>query len=779
MEKQVKFSFKVDQYPDKLTKDLQTVLERIKSSQREIPKLASDWKRELAFARYEADLLNKKLEQQVRLLEQLKSRQIQQTSASLDREIEKRARIIEQTRRQLDEAHRVQRALETHVKVLESTRNRTLETLTTGFAQGGLFGLVRGLLSTGIGRLGAIGAIGWGLYKTYDWLQEKSQVAREYYLGGLELGRRANLPYDIATMIRMRGYGAGAYFTDKEVLDLAREIAQTTGRALLKTPEILGGVAGFTRREGLTFAEVAGILGGGVKGGFIRGEPDIKAYFDIYSNAMAKGLDLGFSKNERINQLLRLQQMSVLDGRDAKESFKRVVAEMLVLERTGLRAFAGERGIQALELSRAFLTPSARTTPAFATLAMQGVLPRDYLLRARERMIGTGIDRTLLGALLPRDYWAVLQEGTQYESLPVFRDLYQNLSRRYGRLAPTLMMQLYGVSDENRTQFLRLLSQTGKMSDEEFKKALQDLSKTPMEKLNESTLGLKAEMSKYYQGQSELNKSVLALKSIIDIEVSLRKLELSVTGKLTAEKMSKFSPEELKWALEAGIPGAEAEQKRRLGMLTLPELQKYKERGIWGAEEVYKDVIKRYSGYKLGDVSWNKIVDSVIRAESGYNPNAVSPKGAVGLMQLLPSTFEEEAKALGIRNPNIRDPQQNVMVGSAYLRKLIAKYGLVGGIAAYNMGAGRLESLMKKYGEGWLAYAPRETQTYVDRVLRYYSGGSDTSFRTQHSFDVTLKDETTAYDVDRQGLRKLLQEQMPNYVQSRRKTPDPRYRALQ
>jgi soluble lytic murein transglycosylase-like protein len=101
-------------------------------------------------------------------------------------------------------------------------------------------------------------------------------------------------------------------------------------------------------------------------------------------------------------------------------------------------------------------------------------------------------------------------------------------------------------------------------------------------------------------------------------------------------------------------------------------------------------------------------VHSVVSAESGYQANALSPKGAIGLMQLMPAT----AQAYGA-DPH--DPAQNVEAGAAYLRELLIKYDgdPRRALAAYNAGPGAVD----KYN-GVPPYA--ETQTYVERVLRKY-----------------------------------------------------------
>lgn len=103
------------------------------------------------------------------------------------------------------------------------------------------------------------------------------------------------------------------------------------------------------------------------------------------------------------------------------------------------------------------------------------------------------------------------------------------------------------------------------------------------------------------------------------------------------------------------------------------------------------------------------LIHAVISAESGYNPLARSPKGARGLMQLIPETAER----YGVKNP--LDPRQNIDGGTRYLKDLIGMFGndLRLAIAAYNAG----EGAVIRYGN---VPPYQETLAYVPKVLAYY-----------------------------------------------------------
>jgi soluble lytic murein transglycosylase len=127
------------------------------------------------------------------------------------------------------------------------------------------------------------------------------------------------------------------------------------------------------------------------------------------------------------------------------------------------------------------------------------------------------------------------------------------------------------------------------------------------------------------------------------------------------------------------------------------------------------------------------LVHAIIRQESRFKPNAISPAGAQGLMQLMPKTALQTAQKSKVRLGSLGDPNVNVPLGCAHLRDLLNKYkgSMILSIAAYNAGAKAVDSWLQKYGDprrmgvdliDWIETIPyAETRNYVQRVWENYA----------------------------------------------------------
>ena len=115
--------------------------------------------------------------------------------------------------------------------------------------------------------------------------------------------------------------------------------------------------------------------------------------------------------------------------------------------------------------------------------------------------------------------------------------------------------------------------------------------------------------------------------------------------------------------------------------------------------------------------------------ESGLNQNAVSSVGAIGIMQLLPSSFP------GV---NIQDATTNINTGVAYLSSLLAQFAgdYPSALAAYNWGPGNVNAAIAKYGGTWFANIPASVQNYVATIL--------TAAGTQYSASIPIDTSTPA-----------------------------------
>ncbi|MBZ9990947.1 lytic transglycosylase domain-containing protein [Mesorhizobium sp. BH1-1-5] len=109
-------------------------------------------------------------------------------------------------------------------------------------------------------------------------------------------------------------------------------------------------------------------------------------------------------------------------------------------------------------------------------------------------------------------------------------------------------------------------------------------------------------------------------------------------------------------------------------------------------------------------------IRAIMHLESARDPRAISRKGAVGLMQIMPGTWSE----LRLRHQLGRDPydpRDNILAGTAYLRELFDRYGSPGFLAAYNAGPARYEASLKGRP------LPAETRAYVAKLRPFWGGG--------------------------------------------------------
>lgn len=163
-----------------------------------------------------------------------------------------------------------------------------------------------------------------------------------------------------------------------------------------------------------------------------------------------------------------------------------------------------------------------------------------------------------------------------------------------------------------------------------------------------------------------------------------------------------------------------------------------------GKADAFRPLIEKYaSDYNLHP----SLIHSIIAQESGFNPKAVSPKGAQGLMQLMPAT----AEMLGVSNSF--DPEQNIQGGVRHFRSLMDNFNndVTLSLAAYNAGA----NLVRRLGR---VPEIRETKDYVKSITKLYNrqvagGASTTRSAGQADEEAALEPYAPTYRyVDKAGV---------------------------
>ena len=153
-----------------------------------------------------------------------------------------------------------------------------------------------------------------------------------------------------------------------------------------------------------------------------------------------------------------------------------------------------------------------------------------------------------------------------------------------------------------------------------------------------------------------------------------------------------------------------------------------------------EDATARSRGSTTGDAATRSLADAVLSVESGGDPNAVSPAGAVGLMQIMPMTGREIALELGDKNfpiegsqaqitEYLKDPEVSKRYGAHYLNKMMNKYGgdVEAALISYNAGSTVADAFLKENRD--YSLLPQETQDYIAKV-RAAMGDSGTDEQT-------------------------------------------------
>ncbi|PCI56077.1 MAG: transglycosylase [Alphaproteobacteria bacterium] len=152
-------------------------------------------------------------------------------------------------------------------------------------------------------------------------------------------------------------------------------------------------------------------------------------------------------------------------------------------------------------------------------------------------------------------------------------------------------------------------------------------------------------------------------------------------------------------------------------------------KGLFLTKQSYPTITKQLTA--IDSVEW-ALIHALIRQESMFDYTAKSPAGARGLMQLMPTTARETSKKINVAYKKgwlTSRPKYNILLGSAYMERLLERYdgSYPLAIAAYNAGPGRVNSWLKSYGDprrenidlvDWIELIPiYETRNYVQRVL--------------------------------------------------------------
>ncbi|MCX8028945.1 MAG: lytic transglycosylase domain-containing protein [Brevinematales bacterium] len=211
-----------------------------------------------------------------------------------------------------------------------------------------------------------------------------------------------------------------------------------------------------------------------------------------------------------------------------------------------------------------------------------------------------------------------------------------------------------------------------------------------------------------YDRIQEIQKNIYNINSTININPTQKTYNYEIAPFQEKSKPSKTFQEVLNEVLSE----TRNQDENKINIISKPE-ESWREIMISNEtrenkfDNIIEEASKKYNIPK-------ELIKAVIKAESNFNPIAISPKNAMGLMQLIPST----AKEMGVNN--VLDPYENIMGGTKYLRMMLDKFNgnLFLALSAYNAGPDRV---IKSNGIPNI----EETQEYVDKVIKFYKEYSE------------------------------------------------------
>lgn len=298
-----------------------------------------------------------------------------------------------------------------------------------------------------------------------------------------------------------------------------------------------------------------------------------------------------------------------------------------------------------------------------------------------------------------------------------------------------------GLTSEQQRQMFRRRAGNAQA---EYRNALArhvlDQSNTYAQTVYQGTLAVETDnAARDWQNPYTIQMSLERITGAVSREAKRLGLAPDASAALLQDARSKVHANVLAASLDAGnVAYAQAYLKHNAGELNAPDLLKFqgmvtKEYDNRVAVGTATQVVQEYAPKAMPN-DFTRLASLVERRESGSQGQAaVSPKGAIGVMQVMPGTAPEAARLAGLPWDEKRyrtDADYNRRLGQAYLAKQLQDFGgdVAKALAAYNAGPGRVQDAVRRAGArpggDWLVFMPKETQDYVAAIMpKYMSGG--------------------------------------------------------